>query len=100
MFMVERMPEDQRLVMTPPVLGRFIRDVRIASGLTQADAAALCGVSGPFLSALEGGKPTARIGLALKVCHGLGIQLVASSPVALPGDPELAPRRIAKKADP
>lgn len=52
----------------------------MAAGLTQADAAALCGVSAPFLNNLERGKETARIGLVLVVCQGLGIDLVARLP--------------------
>lgn len=64
-------------------LGAVVRAVRIASGLTQADAAALCNVSGPFLSGLERGKPTAQIGLILRVCHGLGVRLSAQVPLPI-----------------
>jgi transcriptional regulator with XRE-family HTH domain len=56
-------------------LGRAVRAARIAAGLTQADAAGLCGVSAPFLNGLERGKENARLGLVLRVCRGLGIGL-------------------------
>ena len=77
---------------TSSELGAVIRAVRISSDLTQADAAALCGVSGPFLNGLERGKPTAQIGKVLAVCHGLGIRLVAELPEPLP-DLSRVPRR-------
>jgi transcriptional regulator with XRE-family HTH domain len=60
-------------------LGRVVRSVRVQAGLTQADAAALCGVSAPFLNALERGKPTARLAGVLAVCRGLGIQISAET---------------------
>ena len=70
-------------ILTPSQLGATLRAVRIAAGLTQVDAAALCGVSGPFLSGLERGKPTVRLALVLKVCRALGIRLR----LELPGPP-------------
>lgn len=44
-------------------------------GLKQAEAALLCGVGVRFLSDLERGKDTARIGSTLKVVGGLGLML-------------------------
>ena len=64
-------------------LGKMIRAVRIQAGLTQADAAALCGVSAPFLNGVERGKQTARIGGIFSVCHGLGIQVCLSLPASV-----------------
>ena len=56
-------------------LGKVLRDARIAMGLRQVEAALLCGVGVRFLSDLENGKETARLGPALKVISGLGLAL-------------------------
>jgi HTH-type transcriptional regulator/antitoxin HipB len=74
-------------------LGILIRSVRVAAGLTQRDAAELCGVSAPFLNGVERGKPTAQIGHVLRVCAALGIRLEARGPAPLPADLSTAPRR-------
>jgi len=50
-----------------------VRDKRKASGLTQIEAAGLCGVGTRFLSELENGKATLHIGKVLKVLKGLGL---------------------------
>ena len=57
-------------------LGRAIREARIAMKLRQAEAALLCGVGVRFLSDLERGKETARLGPTLKVINGLGLALM------------------------
>jgi len=56
-------------------LGKAIRDARVSMKLRQAEAALLCGVGIRFLSDLERGKETARLGSALKVIQGLGLAL-------------------------
>jgi y4mF family transcriptional regulator len=56
-------------------LGTAIRAARKAMGLPQAQAALLCGVGIRYLSDLENGKATARLGEALKVVAGLGLVL-------------------------
>jgi y4mF family transcriptional regulator len=56
-------------------LGRAIREARVAMKLRQAEAALLCGVGVRFLSDLERGKETVRLGPTLKVIHGLGLAL-------------------------
>lgn len=56
-------------------LGNAIRAARLAMGLKQAEAALLCGVGVRFLSDLERGKDTARIGSTLKIVGGLGLML-------------------------
>lgn len=67
-------------------LGRAVRAARLTHGLTQEQAAALCGVSMPFLNQLEGGKrqhlSTSKV---LGVCTGLGLRLRASGP-GIPSD--------------
>jgi y4mF family transcriptional regulator len=60
--------------------GETIRQARKQSGLTQADVAALCAVSVPFLSHLEGGKPTVQLNKALHVAAQLGIVFAAQIP--------------------
>lgn len=62
-------------------LGKVIRAVRIRAGLSQANAAALCGVSAPFLNGVERGKPTAQVGRVFDVCHALGIRVCLDPPV-------------------
>lgn len=62
-------------VTSPPDIGNAIRTKRKSSGLTQADAAALCGVGVRFLSELERGKPTAQIGKIFRILNGLGLTL-------------------------
>ena len=77
-------------------LGRMIRAVRIHAGLTQADAAALCGVSAPFLNGVERGKLTAQVGGIFAVCLGLGIGICLDPPVPieeLKAAPSRKPRR-------
>jgi transcriptional regulator with XRE-family HTH domain len=53
--------------------GRAIREARKRTSLTQAEAAALCGVSVPFLSHLENGKATIQLDKALHVAAQLGL---------------------------
>ena len=59
--------------------GQAIREARKHAALTQAEAAALCGVSVPFFSHLENGKATIQLGKALHVASQLGIRFVAQS---------------------
>ncbi len=63
-------------------LGACIRKARKQAGLTQVDAAGLCGVSVPFFNAIENGKGTAQIDKVLHVCRQLGVRVCAE----LPGD--------------
>jgi y4mF family transcriptional regulator len=59
-------------------LGRLLRQRRKADRLTQAEAAALCGVGTRFLSELERGKATAELGKVLRVVSGLGLELAVA----------------------
>jgi len=63
------------IVSSPRDIGAVIRMRRKSSGLTQSEAAALCGVGTRFLGELERGKPTAQIGKVLRIVHGLGLSL-------------------------
>ena len=56
-------------------LGASIRSRRKAMGLTQRDAAGLCGVGERFLSELERGKDTVELGKVLQVLGRLGLAL-------------------------
>ena len=59
-------------------IGRIIRQKRKGDGLTLEEAAAVCGVSYPFLSALENGKESVIFDKLMQVLQGLGIELSAS----------------------
>lgn len=67
--------------MTPVELGAHIRATRVAQHLRQEQLAAAAGVGLRFLIELEGGKPTAQLGKALKVLDTLGcrVEITASS---------------------
>ncbi len=62
-------------IMSPRDIGNAIRAKRKADGLTQADAAALCGVGTRFLGELERGKETAQVGKMIRILQGLGLTL-------------------------
>ena len=64
-------------ITNPEDLGRIIKQKRKEDGLTLEEAAAVCGVSYAFLSALENGKETVRLNKVLQVLKCLGIELEA-----------------------
>lgn len=68
-------PKINQIVRNMADLGVLIRKKRIATGLTQAQAAALCNVSTPFFSMLENGKESMRIHKVLQVIQGLGLEV-------------------------
>ena len=63
------------MILSTKDIGHAIKTKRKADGLTQADAAALCGVGARFLGELERGKETSQIGKVLRILHGLGLSL-------------------------
>ena len=65
--------------MNSAEFGQAIREARKQVALTQAEAAALCGVSVPFFSHLENGKATIQLGKALHVARQLGLQFTAQA---------------------
>jgi len=65
--------------MTAEDIGRIIKKKRKDDGLTLAEAAAVCGVSYAFLSALENGKETVRLNKVLQVLKCLSIELEANT---------------------
>jgi len=66
-------------IITAEDLGSIIRQKRKADGLTLEEAAAVCGVSYAFFSALENGKETVRLNKVLQVLASLGIELEANT---------------------
>ncbi|WP_051901453.1 helix-turn-helix domain-containing protein [Methylotenera sp. L2L1] len=56
-------------------LGQAIRKRRKEMRLTMDLAAPLCGVSVPFLQALETGKSSAHLGKAIQVANMLGLKI-------------------------
>jgi HTH-type transcriptional regulator/antitoxin HipB len=53
-------------------LGAYVRDQRRAAGLSQEALATRAGVSRRWLTGLEAGKPSAEVGLVLRVIAALG----------------------------
>jgi len=74
-------------ISNPEDIGRIIKQKRKEDGLTLEEAAAVCGVSYAFLSALENGKETVRLNKVFQVLKCLGIELEARLRTwAEPGD--------------
>jgi len=71
-------------ILSAREIGACIREARKRAGLTQADAAGLCGVSVPFFNAVENGKGTAQIDKVLHVCRQLGVRVCADLPGVAP----------------
>jgi y4mF family transcriptional regulator len=63
------------IILSSRDIGNAVRIKRKLDGLTQADAAALCGVGTRFLGELERGKETAQIGKVIQILQGLGLAL-------------------------
>ena len=64
-------------IFTVKDLSKLIKEKRLALGMTQADASALCNVGTRFLSELENGKPTLQIDKVLRVANFFGIKIFA-----------------------
>ena len=71
-------------ITTPADLGASIRAARRARRLRLEDVALGAGVGIRFVSELERGKPTARLGEALRVAKSLGLELVVEDPLDRP----------------
>jgi HTH-type transcriptional regulator / antitoxin HipB len=70
-----------------------VRGRRTDLGLSQAELARRAGVSRKWISEFEAGKPTAELGLVIRVLDELGIMLDLTS-----GE-EAAPSRTAQRVD-
>lgn len=79
------------LVRSPTDLGAAIRDGRKRRGWTQDDLAKRAGVTARWLRDVEHGKPTAEIGLVLRVLSHLGIELDLADPAGGPRPKPQAP---------
>ncbi len=71
------------LIQDPQQLGREIRRVRRAQGLTQDELALAAGVSRRFVIEVEGGKATSQVGKVLHLLRILGVRVHLEPP---PGD--------------
>jgi DNA-binding XRE family transcriptional regulator len=67
-------PSDPR-IDDATILGKAVRACRTEAGLTIEEAAMTIGVAKQTLSDLEAGKPTVKLGSALKIAHDLGVNL-------------------------
>jgi len=67
-------------------LGAALRAARRARGLRLEDVALGAGVGVRFLSELERGKTTARLGETLRVAASLGLRIVVEDPLRKDGD--------------
>lgn len=65
-------------IKTPADLGHAIREARKRTELDQEMTAGLIGVGPRFLGEVERGKPSARLGLVLKVLERLGLEVWVS----------------------
>jgi transcriptional regulator with XRE-family HTH domain len=63
-------------------LGRILRSVRKSAHVRLDDLAGFAGVSKQFVSDLEHGKETIRLGLVLKVLDEIGLHLKVDVPAA------------------
>lgn len=63
-------------------LGHLLRAVRKSSGVRLDDLAGFSGVSKQFVSDLEHGKQTVRLGLVLQVLNEMGVTLKVDIPEA------------------
>jgi transcriptional regulator with XRE-family HTH domain len=71
-------------IESPADLGRALREARRERGLRLEDAALGAGVGVRFLSELERGKPTSRLGETLRVAASLGLRLTIEDPDGRP----------------
>ena len=72
---VRRLETSAVEVRDPQGLGRWVRQVRKAKGLTQAELAGVAGVGVRFLSEMERGKASSHLGKVMRVLHRLGCRL-------------------------
>ena len=66
--------------MDSKTIGRIILDTRQALGMRQDELASVAGLSTRSLSAIENGKPTARLELVLNALSALGVVVTLTPP--------------------
>ena len=67
-------------IRTCDAMGKRIRDLRRAQGVTQAQLAGLSNTGVRFISDLENGKETCQLGKILHVLATLGVDVFIQSP--------------------
>jgi y4mF family transcriptional regulator len=67
------------ILSTTVELGKWVREIRKAQGLTQEDVAGITGTGRRFISDLESGKPTIQLGKVLLVLNAIGAALTVST---------------------
>ena len=67
-------------IRTCEAMGKRIRDLRRAQGVTQAQLAGLSNTGVRFISDLENGKETCQLGKILHVLATLGVDVLIQSP--------------------
>ena len=67
-------------IRTCEAMGKRIRDLRRAQGVTQAQLAGLSNTGVRFISDLENGKETCQLGKILHVLATLGVDVSIQSP--------------------
>ena len=67
-------------IRTCEAMGKRIRDLRRAQGVTQAQLAGLSNTGVRFISDLENGKETCQLGKILHVLVTLGVDVFIQSP--------------------
>lgn len=65
----------RRKLVSAPLLGRALRDRRRHLGWTQTELARRAGVSRPWISEVENGKPTVQLDRLLQVVSALDLDL-------------------------
>ena len=70
----------QNAIRTCEAMGKKIRDLRRAQGVTQAQLAGLSNTGVRFISDLENGKETCQLGKILQVLATLGVDVFIQSP--------------------
>jgi len=70
-------------------LAAAVRGRRLALNLSQADVARMAGVSRPWLSNIEAGKPTAEFGLIVRLLDSLNLSLQITDASAPTGGVDL-----------
>ena len=67
-------------IRTCESMGKTIRNLRRAQGITQAQLAGLSNTGVRFISDLENGKETCHLGKILHVLDTLGVEIIIQSP--------------------
>jgi HTH-type transcriptional regulator/antitoxin HipB len=67
-------------VNTPRDVAAAVRGRRIGLGMSQADLARRAGVSRPWVSQVEAGKPTAQLSMVIRLLEALDLQIEIAEP--------------------